>query len=371
MLAGDMRMSFFVLTLTLAQAASTPSPPAAREIAPNTFLLPGAMLPDRGPDGNTVVLVASAGLIAIDTGRHPWHSDGILAFARSRQRPVAAIVNTHWHLDHSSGNRRIKAAYPQAKTYTTRAVDRALAPGGFLVRNIEAARSRARDPNTPAVRREETELFIATMDAADALRPDVPVERSGAMTIAGRPLSVRVATDAVNGDLWLYDETTAVAVIGDLVTLPAPFFETACPARWQDALDEVWATAFRLAVPGHGPPMSRAEFDTYRRAFGGFRACVGSENPASACAASWTKELETLLTTEGDRREATEYASYYVDFLERMAAPVPTARRSSFVAAKTLKLYKGHLRNPHSENPVETTDALMRFLDASPESPAA
>ena len=274
-----MKPLFFALTLTLAQAAPTTSPPAAREIAPGTFLLPGAVPADRGPDGNTVILVAPAGLVAIDTGRHPWHSDGILAFARSRQRPVAAIVNTHWHLDHSSGNRRVKAAYPEAKIYTTRAVDGALAPGGFLVRNVEAARARLRDPNMPQVRREETELFIATMDAADALRPDVPVERSGSMTIAGRPLSVRVATDAVTAaDLWLYDEATSVAVIGDLVTLPAPFFETACPARWQESLDQVWATPFRLAVPGHGPPMSRAEFDTYRRAFGSFRACVASEN---------------------------------------------------------------------------------------------
>jgi hypothetical protein len=55
---------------------------------------------------------------------------------------------------------------------------------------------------------------------------------------------------------------------------PAPFFETACPRRWQDALDEVWATPFRLAVPGHGAPMTRDAFDTYRGAFKRFRACV-------------------------------------------------------------------------------------------------
>src|SRR5829696_4817015 len=94
MLAGGMKLLFFALTLALAQTAPAPSPPPAREIAPDTFLLPGAVPPDRGPDGNTVILVAPSGLVAIDTGRHPWHSDGILAFARSRQRPVAAIV-TH------------------------------------------------------------------------------------------------------------------------------------------------------------------------------------------------------------------------------------------------------------------------------------
>ena len=202
-------------------------------------------------------------------------------------------------------------------------MDRALAPGGFLERNVAAARSRPRD-NESAARREETEIFIATMDASGALRADVPVERSGAMTIAGRPLDVRVAANAVtDADLWLYDAATGVAVIGDLVTLPAPFFETACPARWQAALDEVWATPFRVAVPGHGPTMSRSEFDTYRRAFGSFRACVGSENAPAACAANWTKDLGTLLTTDGDRSQATEYAAYYVDFLRKNGGASP------------------------------------------------
>jgi glyoxylase-like metal-dependent hydrolase (beta-lactamase superfamily II) len=102
------------LVLAAAQAASATAPnsaPPPEELAPGIDLLPGAMLPGRGPDGNTVVFDAPEGLIVIDTGRHTWHSDGILAFAAKRGRPVAAIVNTHWHLDHSSGNGRIKAAW--------------------------------------------------------------------------------------------------------------------------------------------------------------------------------------------------------------------------------------------------------------------
>ena len=144
------------------------------------------------------------------------------------------------------------------------------------------------------------------------------------MTIAGRPLSVRVATDAVtDADLWLFDEATGLAVIGDLVTLPAPFFET---ARWQSSLDEVWATPFRVAVPGHGALMTRSEFDTYRRAFSNFRSCVGSENPAATCAAGWTKDVSPLLPTDADRRQATEYATYYVDFLRKSSGASPDCR---------------------------------------------
>ncbi|MDH4064213.1 MAG: MBL fold metallo-hydrolase [Acidobacteriota bacterium] len=323
-----MTIVLFAFALALSQAApSPPAPPPAREIAPGTYLLPGAMLPDRGPDGNTVVVVAPEGLVVIDTGRHPWHSDGILAFARSRRLPVAVILNTHWHLDHSSGNRRVKAVYPEAQVYTTRAIERALAPDGFLARNVATARERPPDPKASAVSQEERALFLATMEVADSLRPDVAVERSATLELAGRPVSVRVAVDAVtDDDLWLYDEATRVAVVGDLVTLPAPFFETACPARWQAALEEVWATPFRLAVPGHGAPMTRTEFDTYRRAFGAFRTCVGSDRTAAACATGWTKDVGLLLGTDANRRQATEYASYYVDFLRKNGGASPDCR---------------------------------------------
>jgi glyoxylase-like metal-dependent hydrolase (beta-lactamase superfamily II) len=84
-----------------AGAADTVAAPPPEEIAPGVYLLPGAMLPGRGPDGNTVVFDAPKGLLVVDTGRHAWHSDGILGFVATRERPVAAIVNTHWHLDHA------------------------------------------------------------------------------------------------------------------------------------------------------------------------------------------------------------------------------------------------------------------------------
>jgi glyoxylase-like metal-dependent hydrolase (beta-lactamase superfamily II) len=303
----------FVLTQT-----ATPAPPVAHELARDTYFLAGAMLPGRGPDGNTVIYVAPSGLIVVDTGRHPWHSDAIVNFARERKQPVAVIINTHWHLDHSSGNGRVKAAHPAAKVYTTTAVTRALAPGGFLARNYEAARAKPPDPKASPVRQEETNLFLATMAKADVLRPDVAIERSGILDLAGRKLSVRVAANAVtDADVWLYDETASVAVLGDLVTFPAPFFESACPAGWETALDEVWATPFRLAVPGHGAPMTRHQFDTYRGAFKRFRACVGSDAAAATCAAAWTTDIASFLDSDARRREATEYANYYVPFLRK------------------------------------------------------
>jgi glyoxylase-like metal-dependent hydrolase (beta-lactamase superfamily II) len=321
----------FWLTLAIAQPVAAPAVTTAppQEIAPGVELLRGAILPERGPDGNTVVLDAPDGLIVVDTGRHAWHSDAILAYAKSEGRPIAAILNTHWHLDHTSGNGRIKSAFPKAPVFATSAVERALAPGGFLPRNLESSRAMLDDPKVPEIQKEEIRIFHATMAERGVLRPDVVVTESGARTIAGRPLDLGVTDGAVtDADLWLYDGATGVAVIGDLVTFPAPFFETACPAAWRQALDDVWAVPFKTAIPGHGEPMSRAQFDAWRGAFNRFMDCVEGTQEAGQCAAAWADGIASFNgSDERARKQSLGYAEYYVGFLRENGGKSPDCRR--------------------------------------------
>src|SRR5262245_23238251 len=157
-----MPLMLLTLFLSLLQGAPALTPPDAPvEIAPNTFLIRPVGMPGRGPEGNSIIFDGKDGLIVVDTGRHKSMSDAILAFARERKRPIVAIVNTHWHLDHSSGNGRLKAEYPKARVYTTTAVDGVLAPGGFLARNLEDAKKMLAGA-ADGVRRAEIQIFIAT-----------------------------------------------------------------------------------------------------------------------------------------------------------------------------------------------------------------
>lgn len=311
--------------LLVAQLASqTPAIPPVREIASGVHLQPGGFEPERGPDGNTIIFDAPQGLVVVDTGRHAWHSDAILAYARDRGRPIAAILNTHWHLDHSSGNGRLKAVYPNARVYTTSAVDRVIAPGGFLVRNMDGARAMLAGGEITPVQREEVQIFLDTMAQSEVLRPNVVIERSQRMRFAGRRFDVHVTNGAVtDADVWLYDRRTRVAVIGDLVTLPAPFFETACPQRWREALDEVWATPFRTLIPGHGEPMTRDEFNTWRVAYGAFIDCVGSDAEAAACANAWSDATAQLRPSTSSTQQATGMAEYYVSYLRNNGRKSP------------------------------------------------
>ena len=314
-----------LIALLLQTPAPAPAAPEAPvEIAPGMHLIRTASAPGRGPNGNTVIIDGADGLIVIDTGRHKEVSDAILAFAKQRQRPIVAIVNTHWHLDHASGNGRLKAVYPKARVHTTTAIDKVLEPGGFLARNLEGTKKQLSEV-TDAVRRDEMQIFITTMETAAELRPDAPITRSGSMALAGKTLDVRVTDKAVSdADLWIYDTASRVAVIGDLVTVPVPFFETACPDRWRASLDEVWATPFQTAIPGHGRPMTREQFDVYRKSFGEFVACVRSDKPASACGEGWVNAAASLIGDDPARRKAVgANMEYYVGYLRPNGGKAP------------------------------------------------
>ena len=135
-----------VLALALLAALSAPSPPDA----PLTFevrVLVGNFVPGAQPDGNTVVFLAPGGLVVVDTGRHEAHTQRVLDLARRLGTPVAVVVNTHWHLDHVSGNPIIRRAFPAVEVVGSRAIDEALA--GFPGDIPEPARGRDREDRGP------------------------------------------------------------------------------------------------------------------------------------------------------------------------------------------------------------------------------
>jgi glyoxylase-like metal-dependent hydrolase (beta-lactamase superfamily II) len=315
------RRRLTVLAAALAFAAVSRSagdvPIAAkpRSIAPGVWLIAGGLWPDRQPDGNSVVFESPCGVVVIDTGRHEWHRAAILKLARDHGRDVVAIVNTHWHLDHVSGNPTLRRAYPQLRVHASNAIDAALA--GFLAQSSRESVAYLEDETIPATMREDIAADAVTVQNGAALRPDVVIDRSGPQEVGGRVFEVHLAHDAVTaGDVWLYEPRTKIAVLGDLVTLPAPFLDTACPQGWLNALREVERTDFMTAIPGHGEPMTRAQVAVYRSSLAAFIDCAASTQPAAACSAQWLAAVEPLLSAAtGEAARMQAVTNYYVDLL--------------------------------------------------------
>ena len=112
----------------------------------------------------------------------------------------------------------------------------------------------------------------------------------------------------------MFDPATRVLAAGDLVTLPVPFLDTACPKGWQKALADLAGVDFATLVPGHGAPMTRQEFETYRAAFDGLLACAASARAPADCIDGWTKDAAPLLKAE-DPAFVRSLLAYYVDVL--------------------------------------------------------
>jgi glyoxylase-like metal-dependent hydrolase (beta-lactamase superfamily II) len=300
----------FVL-LAVAGLLTGAAAPKIKLVEPDYHLISGSVPMDKGPDGNSIFLDAPKGLILVDTGRHPEHAEKLLAYAKERGRPIAAIVNTHWHLDHTTGNLEIRQAYPGAHIYATTAIEGALK--GFLARGNEQANKRLADPETPADQRAQILRGKSRIENPDSLRPTIAVSKSEPMKIAGRKLDVHVAPfAATEADLWLYDPKARLAIVGDLVVDIVPFMDTACPDGWKKALEEVAATKFVTLIPGHGAPMDRAQFLQWKGAFNAFVDCGKSTRQKEECIAGWQRDAAPFID-ETHRQYVRQAAAYYLE----------------------------------------------------------
>jgi len=281
-------------------------------------LIPGAVPLDKGPDGNTVVLDAPQGLIVFDTGRHPEHAQAILNYAKQRRRPIAAIVNSHWHLDHTTGNWDLRRAFPRVAIYASSALEGALAT--FLKTSRAQTGKMLVDPKTPPAVRDQLERGVAVIDHPERIRPNHVVARSGPMAIAGRRLDVHLARfAATEGDVWLYDRKARVVIAGDLVVGLVPFMDTACADGWSKALDEIAGVPFRTLIPGHGAPMSRTDFLQWRTAYNNFVACGRSSAAKQECVTGWDRDAARFIDPE-HKAYVDAAAAYYLDTRLRSSA---------------------------------------------------
>jgi glyoxylase-like metal-dependent hydrolase (beta-lactamase superfamily II) len=298
-------------TIAIGIALAAASCADAAPPAPAYHFIAGSIPPDKGPDGNSIFLDAPQGLILVDTGRHPEHSAKLLGYARERGRPIAAIVNTHWHLDHTTGNHDIRQVYPRAQIYATTAIEGALV--GFLNRNRAEADKVLADPKAPPERKAQILRGRSVIDNPDRLRATKPVLKSGRIKVAGRSLDVRVAPFAVTeADLWFYDRKARLAVVGDLVVGIVPFMDTACADGWAKALDEVARVPFKTLIPGHGDPMTRTDFLQWRAAYNNLLSCARSSADKKQCIAGWNRDAAKFIDA-AHKTYVEEALNYYID----------------------------------------------------------
>ena len=198
-----------------------------------------------GAGGNVVVLETRDGLAIVDSGA-PEHSAGLIA-ERYGQAPIAALLNTHWHLEHTGGNDAIGAA---AATIIAHENTRLWMSTGFYVDWEDRT-------YTP---REKAALPTRTFFSSDPQ----PIE----LTLGERRIVYAHLKEAhTDGDIYVHFPDLNVIAAGGVVTegeYPIPDYVTGgwiggtidAAQRLIDIADDE-----TLIVPQAGSPRSRADLE--------------------------------------------------------------------------------------------------------------
>jgi cyclase len=220
--------------LGLARAGRAAGAPTATTVAPGLTLLAGA-------GGNVLVLATDDGQVLVDSGAAAAKDSLREALAALPGGHVAALFNTHWHLDQVGGNETFGAA------------------GASIVAHAKTRQRLSTGYYVPTEDRYEPPL-------APAGRPTRSFHTEGTTTIGGRRVDYGYLLEAhTDGDIYVFFTDANVVAAGDAIApVLDPVFDW-FGGGWLGGRLDALACLLELGdartrfVPSYGPPVGRAE----------------------------------------------------------------------------------------------------------------
>jgi len=224
-------LSFAALAAAQApQGAAGPPNLKTEQVKPGLYMISGA-------GANTEVRVTNAGLIVVD-GKLPGEQNYLALMEQIKQispQPVKFLIVTHHHPDHAGND------------------DRFLAAG------------------VPVIAHENFNKNLAASTAQNKPAPaSITYDREYKVELGGVTVEVHHFGRAhTSGDSVVYFPDLKVVVTSDEVTppMPGPLADYAGGGSfldWPRTMDGMLALDFDTAIPGNGPPISKADVTAFR-----------------------------------------------------------------------------------------------------------
>lgn len=244
-------------------------------------------------DASVTLIGGDRGLAVVDTHASTAAGRRIVDDVRRLGAgEVVAVVNTHWHFDHTFGNAAFVEAY-----------------GPVPVHAHEACAEHLRDwgPQVIAHSAGETGERAAEVAATELHLPDQTFSSIGLLDLGDRALElIHPGRGHTAGDLVVRVPDADVLLAGDLVEESSPpYFNTdAWPLEWPLTLDVVLGLITRetLVVPGHGAVVDRDFVEDQRNTIGIVAETIrdlaarGVPETEALAAAEWPWPAEHLAT---------------------------------------------------------------------------
>ena len=276
--------TFPALAVLIASATALPAEPQpslAKEVLADGVVLfraPEAL--DLWTATNVVVLVGDEDVTVFDANTRPGTTRQVIAEIRKiTDKPVGTLINSHWHMDHWSGNAEYEKAFPGVRIVSTLATRDYLKrmSAGFFAASAEAGAVRGREELEEASRtgkltaeerrKREQDIANSTTLAKEVAEiphvlPNVAFQGSLSLWSGRRELRLLEVTGDATGSAVLYLPAEKILVTGDVLVSPEdgngpPPWTTNSYAitPWLDSLRRLATLDVKTIVPGQGPAM--------------------------------------------------------------------------------------------------------------------
>jgi len=272
--------TFLLSAIAIAQPAAKPDDPQLTtyetvKVADGVyaFISPEPKVPL--VTGNSTVIIGRDAVLVVDTGHFPTLTRRqIDDIRRLTDRPVAFIVNTHWHADHNTGNYIYREQFPAVAIIGTPATQHELAnpiPQYDDVKQltegipiIEKMVAEGKLPNGKVLSKDQLDYFsLMLADARYALPefqqakrvpPNITFDKRMVVDLGQRTVEISfLGRGNTAGDAVVYVPDAKVLATGDLLVAPTPYAIGSFIDEWIVTMKALANYDATVIIPGHGP----------------------------------------------------------------------------------------------------------------------
>ena len=232
------------------------------------------------PNSNAAIFVNPSDVLVVDAQSHPAAATALIAQIRKEvtSKPVRWLVNTHFHWDHTQGNRAylltgnkvdIVASETTKQLMSQLLVPRLKAaldpaspgPRGSqqVAHQLEDLRWRLGKAPSEAEKRPlldriaQLESFASEMKAFEPTLPTITFDKSYVIREKGYDLRLEFhGYGHTAGDIVVFCPQKRVIVTGDAYHPGFPGFIDSYPQLWPKEIDSIATLQFDHILPGHG-----------------------------------------------------------------------------------------------------------------------
>jgi cyclase len=228
---------------------------------------------DGSASGNTTVVIGERQVFVVDSCFLPSAAREDIAQIRQwTNKPVAFVLNTHFHNDHNLGNRAYMDAFPSvtiiAHAETKKDMDM-FGPGSAsreekgmaaLKQMLDTGKARDGQTLTPEETTEVRNALARRTQIVDEIKQvtfqsaTLTFDHDFTVDVGSREVQVKfLGRGNTSGDAVVYLPKEKIVVAGDLVVYPIPYIYDGYPTEWIQTLQNLAQLDADSIVPGHGP----------------------------------------------------------------------------------------------------------------------